>query len=141
MSRAPSVPPITAPALRALEALHGEFTRTGAEHVASGAVANALGMPPDRVARLLASFGVRPKQIWVSGRKRRGYRLEECRDAFASNLDPTAQVLRQLAAQGVGVLLHAGYLHTAPPLGMLTPLQRAMVERHKAALIAFLSRR
>ncbi len=38
------------------------------------------------IARLLKPYGIRPKQIWFAGGKTRGYRLEDCIEAFGRYL-------------------------------------------------------
>ena len=51
-------------------------------------------IPPRQLARLLAPFGVQPKQIRIDGEKTRGYELEALRDTFARYLpsDPVQAV-------------------------------------------------
>ncbi len=59
----------------------------------------------NKVARLLGSFGIKPKQLWICGTNHRGYELAQFRDAFDRYLRPVlpTQSARTLErSQGAG---------------------------------------
>jgi Protein of unknown function (DUF3631) len=51
------------------------------------------GLSTAQLADLLDLFGIGPKQVWIDGRNRNGYELEQFRDAFVRNLVSDSRTL------------------------------------------------
>ena len=47
-----------------------------------GEMCNGKGISQHTLARLLAPYNIRPRQIWIPDTNRQGYLLENFRDAF-----------------------------------------------------------
>ncbi|MDA2928290.1 DUF3631 domain-containing protein, partial [Acidobacteria bacterium AH-259-G07] len=61
---------------------------------------NGFGISKAQVARLLAPFGIKPKQLWIDEKNQRGYRLEWFEDAFRRYLPRNARSARTQQRQG-----------------------------------------
>lgn len=105
------------------------FDRRGVKTLFSGDIVDELVQREDRpwpewrrgtpitqrgIARLLAPFGIRPKQIWEDGQNRRGYRRSDLQETF----------LRYLGAGSLDALeasQQAGFPGSGEPLGESGP--------------------